>query len=66
MPVVANGGIKCLDDAKRCLIETKAQAVMAGSLYTPFNPQASMFHRSTRNTAVATNNSGAHGKPSTV
>ena len=41
VPVVANGGIKCLDDAKRCLIETKAQAVMAGSLSTPFNPQAS-------------------------
>ena len=32
VPVVANGGIKTLDDAKRCLIETKAQAVMSGSL----------------------------------
>ena len=32
VPVVANGGIKTIDDAKRCLMETKAQAVMSGSL----------------------------------
>ena len=37
VPVVANGGIRSLDDAKRCLIETKAQAVMAGSLLFLFH-----------------------------
>jgi len=31
VPVVANGGIKNLDDVKKCLIETKAQAVMSGT-----------------------------------
>ena len=31
VPVVANGGIKTLEDAQRCLQVTKAQAVMVGS-----------------------------------
>ena len=39
--MVANGGIRSLDDAKRCLIETKAQAVMAGSL---FHPSSLLMH----------------------
>ena len=62
VPVVANGGIRSLDDAKRCLIETKAQAVMAGSLSLPLS--RSFCASSYRHTPSL--NRRADDKPGTV